>query len=52
MECSYIEHLAMFLVKEKSLYMNMNLLKHNEYDYTGYCWVAKQDEDSFKTAIN
>lgn len=40
MECSYVEHLSLFMVKERCLYHNMNLLRHNEYDYTGYCWVA------------
>jgi len=30
----------MFMVKERCLYTNMNLMKHNEYDYTGFCWVA------------
>ncbi len=52
MECSYIEHLQMFMVKERCLYTNMNLMRHNEYDYTGFCWVAAQDEDFFKTSIN
>lgn len=36
----------MFLVKEKSLFQNMNFLKEKNHIYHGYCWVPLVYEES------
>lgn len=44
--CSYLEQLKLFVLKEKGIYSHMNLLSLKNSSYTGYCWIPLDNEES------
>lgn len=41
----------MYVIKEKHLFQNMNLLKEKNHIYHGYCWVPQIYEEQVMTIL-
>mmetsp|Transcript_10775 Transcript_10775/g.16944 ORF Transcript_10775/g.16944 Transcript_10775/m.16944 type:complete len:82 (-) Transcript_10775:1385-1630(-) len=50
--CSCIEELRLFVLKEKTIYHNMNLLLQKNSSYVGYCWIPTADWDKINNSLN
>ncbi len=44
-EYSIIEEYKLFLIKEKTLYSYLNLMKIEPNHISGYCWIPKDSEE-------
>lgn len=48
---SYIEELRLFIVKEKYIYTNMNMLKIKSTVFGGYFWCPEEQDYSVLKAL-
>lgn len=49
--CSYLEEIKLFVLKEKTIYHNMNLLKLQSNIYSGFCWLPRDSEEGVNRSL-
>jgi len=50
--CSKIEEYKLFLLKEKTIFHNLNKLKMQNMIYTGRCWIPKYQKERVYKALS
>jgi len=50
--CSKLEEYRLFLLKEKTIFHNLNMLQMKNTIYTGRCWIPKYQEERVYRALS